>query len=124
MIMPVVNISEMLKRKALEIGFDLVGIAPISATRDLEFSCQWVEAGYGGEMRYLANPKRDDPRLILPSVQSVVCLGLVYNTPLAYSIECRKIEGGKQKVEGREQHPMEELGGEKRSEEHTSELQS
>ncbi|MBZ5563097.1 MAG: tRNA epoxyqueuosine(34) reductase QueG [Acidobacteriia bacterium] len=41
-------------------------------------------------MRYLANPKRDDPHLILPSVQSVICVGLVYNAPLPYSTEVGK----------------------------------
>jgi epoxyqueuosine reductase len=76
-----------LKQRALEIGFDLAGIAPIAAWRDLEFSRRWVERGFGGEMRYLENPHRHDPRSILPSVQSVVCVGLIYNAPLPYSEE-------------------------------------
>jgi epoxyqueuosine reductase len=49
-------------------------------------------------MHYLQNPKRDDPRRILPSARSVVCVGLVYNAPLPYSIE----ESQKSKVEGQE----------------------
>src|SRR6266567_3142488 len=79
--------ATVLKQRALEAGFDLVGIAPLSAWEDLGFSRRWVEQGYGGEMRYLDNPKRDDPRHILPSVKSVVCVGLVYNVPLPYSTE-------------------------------------
>src|SRR5439155_640033 len=79
--------ATVLKQRALEVGFDLVGIAPLSAWEDLGFSRRWVEQGYGGEMRYLDNPKRDDPRRILPSVKSVVCVGLVYNAPLPYSTE-------------------------------------
>ncbi len=82
-----VNLPAIIKQRALEIGFDLAGIAPLGAWRDLEFSRRWVEQGRGGEMRYLANPKRHDPRLILPSVQSVICVGLVYNAPLPYSTE-------------------------------------
>jgi epoxyqueuosine reductase len=78
-----------IKQRALEIGFDLVGIAPIAAWEDLKFSRQWVERGYGGEMRYLQNPKRDDPRLVLPSAKSVICVGLIYNVDLPYSIEVR-----------------------------------
>lgn len=81
------SLSETIKQRALEIGFDLIGIAPAEAWRDLEFSRQWVEAGYGGEMAYLANPKRHDPRRVLPSVESVVCVGLVYNSPAPYSTE-------------------------------------
>ena len=79
--------ATILKQRALEIGFDLAGIAPLSIWEDLGFSRRWVEQGYGGEMRYLDNPKRDDPRRILPSVKSVVCVGLVYNAPLPYSTE-------------------------------------
>ncbi len=89
-----VSLASTIKQRALEIGFDLAGIAPVGAWRELEFSRQWVEQGRGGEMRYLANPKRDDPRLILPSVKSVICVGLVYNAPLPYSEEFRRQESG------------------------------
>ncbi len=82
-----VGVAATLKQQALEIGFDLVGIAPLAVWKDLEFSRQWVEQGYGGEMRYLENPKREDPRRILPSVKSVVCVGLIYNAPLSYSTQ-------------------------------------
>jgi epoxyqueuosine reductase len=76
-----------IKQRALDVGFDLVGIAPPAAAKDLEFLPQWIERGYGGEMRYLSNPRREDPRLILPSVKSIVCVGLIYNTPYPYSTE-------------------------------------
>src|SRR5579875_1358585 len=79
------NLSAIVKKRALEAGFDLVGIAPASAWCDLEFSRRWVEAGYGGEMSYLANPKREDPRRILPSVQSIICVTyLQCPAPLLY----------------------------------------
>jgi epoxyqueuosine reductase len=68
-----------IKESALKIGFDLAGIAPIGVWKDLEFSRQWVRKGFNGEMRYLENPKRFDPRLVLPSAKSVICVGLVYN---------------------------------------------
>ncbi|MGH9404284.1 MAG: tRNA epoxyqueuosine(34) reductase QueG, partial [Terriglobia bacterium] len=80
-----VDIRETLKQRALDTGFDLVGIAPVEAPDDLSFARNWVEAGYGGEMQYLSNPKRDDPRLVLPSAQSIICVGLVYNTRWPYS---------------------------------------
>jgi epoxyqueuosine reductase len=90
------GLSATVKERALEVGFDLAGVAPLSVWKDLEFARAWVERGFGGEMRYLQNPKRDDPRHILPSAKSVVCVGLVYNAPLPYSIE----ESQKSKVEG------------------------
>jgi epoxyqueuosine reductase len=69
------------KERALNLGFDLAGIAPIGVWKDLEFSRQWVEKGFNGEMRYLENPKRFDPLVVLPSAKSVICVGLVYNAP-------------------------------------------
>jgi epoxyqueuosine reductase len=81
------SLKPLLKQKALDIGFDLAGVAPVGVWRDLKFAREWVEQGYGGEMRYLENPKRNDPRLVLPSAQSVLCVGLIYNAPFPYSTE-------------------------------------
>jgi epoxyqueuosine reductase len=85
-----------IRKQALEAGFDLVGIAPAGLARDLDFARDWVRRGFAGEMKYLNNPKRYDLRKVLPGVKSVVCLGLIYNTELAYSTEVGKAEGGSQ----------------------------
>jgi len=90
-----------IKERALELGFDLAGLAPLEVWRDLEFSRQWVAKGLNGEMHYLENPKRFDPLLVLPSAKSVICVGLVYNAPLPYSTEVE--EKRRQKSEGRSQ---------------------
>jgi epoxyqueuosine reductase len=82
-----VTLGDLVKARAAEIGFDLVGIAPATPGRDLEFLAAWLARGYAGEMAYLSNSKRLDPRRVLPSVQSVVCVGLVYDTPFPYSTE-------------------------------------
>jgi epoxyqueuosine reductase len=82
-----VSLTDAIKRSALDAGFDLAGIAPLDVLGDLQFARAWVEKGYGGEMAYLKNPKRSDPRLLLPSAKSVVCVALVYNTPFPYSTE-------------------------------------
>jgi len=82
--------ADAIKKHALEAGFDLAGVAPLAAWADLAFSRRWVEQGYGGEMHYLENPKRHDPRRVLPSARSVICVGLIYNADLPYSTEvCR-----------------------------------
>jgi epoxyqueuosine reductase len=80
-------LASTIKQHALEVGFDLVGIAPPAALEDLEFLPQWVKKGFGGEMRYLADPRREDPRRILPSVKSIICVGLIFNTPHPYSTD-------------------------------------
>ena len=94
-----------IKKRALELGFDLAGIAPLEVWRDLEFSRQWAEKGFNGEMRYLENPKRFDPLLVMPSAKSVICVGLIYNAPLPYSTEVEEkripnSESRSQKAEG------------------------
>ena len=100
----------LVKKKALEAGFDLVGIAPADtfndtndtppdtpkgAPNDLKFAREWWEKGYGGEMRYLANPKRYDPGRVLHDARSLISVALVYNTPLPRSVELASGEGSR-----------------------------
>jgi epoxyqueuosine reductase len=89
-----IMLKALVKKRAAEIGFDLVGIAPVDAYDGLKFSREWVKRGFGGEMRYLLNPKRDDPRRILPSAQSVICVGMIYNADFPYSTEVGSPERG------------------------------
>ncbi|HLY62957.1 MAG TPA: tRNA epoxyqueuosine(34) reductase QueG [Terriglobia bacterium] len=93
-------LEALVKKHAKDAGFDLVGIAPVDAHEGLKFSRQWVERGFGGEMRFLDNPKRDDPRRVLPSAQSVICVGLIYNADLPYSAEVAD-ENGNSKMKTR-----------------------
>ncbi len=79
------NITLAIKQAALDAGFDLAGVAHAAASHDLEFARRWVEQGRGGEMHYLANPKRFDPQLVLPSVKSVIGVGLIYSQGIELS---------------------------------------
>ncbi len=82
--------SEPIKAKSREIGFDLVGIAPAEPTLESAFYPDWLAKGFHGTMAYLEGRRGDmraDPRTLLPSARSVICLGLVYNTPVPYSTE-------------------------------------
>ncbi|HEY0097951.1 MAG TPA: tRNA epoxyqueuosine(34) reductase QueG [Pyrinomonadaceae bacterium] len=73
-----------LKERALELGFDKVGIvaaAPLDAERArLE---EWLRRGYHGEMNWMAREpeRRTDPRLVMPGARSVVVVALNYFTP-------------------------------------------
>ena len=93
--------SLIVKERALDLGFDLAGIAPLEVWKDLEFSREWVGKGFHGEMRYLENPKRFDPLLVLPSARSVICVGLVYNAPFAYSTDVDSVERIQERESGR-----------------------
>jgi epoxyqueuosine reductase len=41
----------------------------------------WLNKGYQADMAWMENPKRQDIRSIMPSVQSVICVALNYYTP-------------------------------------------
>jgi epoxyqueuosine reductase len=78
-----------IKRQASELGFDLCGIAPAADLPELGFLREWLDRGYGGTMTYLhrsAN-KRADVRHVVPSAQTVIVTGTLYNTDRPYSTE-------------------------------------
>jgi epoxyqueuosine reductase len=78
-----------IKQKARELGFDVCGIAPAGDLPELAFFETWLARGYAGEMAYLGRSaaKRADVRRVLPSAQSVIVTGTIYNTKVPYSTE-------------------------------------
>ncbi len=70
------------KQRALELGFDLCGIAPARDFEELARLPQWLARGYGGRMTYLNRTTRvrADVRRWLPSARSVVAVACLYNT--------------------------------------------
>jgi epoxyqueuosine reductase len=82
-------IAAEIKAKARELGFDLCGIAPAADLAELAFLREWLDRGFGGTMTYLhrsAN-KRADVRRVVPSAQTVIVTGTLYNTGRPYSTE-------------------------------------
>lgn len=90
--------SDRIKQKALELGFHKVGIARVDIADSPELSSesfsessskpspaealnQWLDQGYQADMAWMANPKRQDIRRVMPHVQSVICVALNYYTP-------------------------------------------
>lgn len=76
------------KRIAQECGFELAGIAPAEPAADFEKYERWLERGFAGEMRYLTDHRaaiRRDPRQLLPSAKTIICLGKLYNTSKDYT---------------------------------------
>lgn len=78
-----------IKQRARELGFDLCGIAPAADFPELSFFGQWLARGYAGEMAYLnrSADRRADVRRVLPTAQSVIVTGTIYNTAVPYSTE-------------------------------------
>ncbi len=76
------TLTDAVKATALQVGFNLVGIAPAVSPLGFGHLTSWLEQGFAGEMKYL--PRRaaayEHPRHVMPSVRSVVMLAINYNT--------------------------------------------
>jgi epoxyqueuosine reductase len=75
------------KLEASAAGFDLCGVAAAANYPELGFLTGWLSRGYAGEMHYMHRTaeRRADVRAVMPSAQSVISLGVVYNTDRPYS---------------------------------------
>ena len=79
------SLEDDIKGKAIELGFDAVGItdaSPIDA-QQAELISAWLKAGYAGQMRYMHRnfEKRINPAKLLENAQSVIVVGLSYKPP-------------------------------------------
>lgn len=75
------NLSEKIKGKAKELGFDICGIARSRVLDEYgAFFEEWINAGMHDRMGYLARniPKRLNPYYLLPGAKSLVVTGLSY----------------------------------------------
>jgi epoxyqueuosine reductase len=73
--------------QAREVGFDLCGVAPAEVFPELAQLSTWLERGLAGEMNYLHDERRVDPRSALDGARSVIMVALNYNAPQPYSTE-------------------------------------
>ena len=81
--------SAAITRRAHELGFDVCGVAPARAFPELAFFKEWIDRGHAGTMGYLPRSaeRRSDVRKIVPSAQSVIVTGTLYNCGHPYSTE-------------------------------------
>ena len=85
------------KDLARECGFDLAGIAAAGPSPDFGRFESWVDRGMAAEMSYLIDHRaavRSDPKHLLDSVRSIICVGKLYNSPKPYSTEFTDAELG------------------------------
>ncbi|MBF2026203.1 MAG: tRNA epoxyqueuosine(34) reductase QueG [Oscillatoriales cyanobacterium C42_A2020_001] len=77
-----------IKQKALDLGFHKVGIASVEAMPEdaTQYLQNWLAQGFQADMAWMANPKRQNIRDVMPNVQSVICVALNYYAPVARSI--------------------------------------
>jgi epoxyqueuosine reductase len=75
---------------ARECGFELAGVARAEPADDIVRYRDWVDAGNAGEMRYLTDRRadvREDPRHLLPSARSIICVAKLYQTPWPHTTQ-------------------------------------
>lgn len=81
-----------IKQKALDIGFHRVGIVDINNyVNDDSLNQQrlqaWLNKGYHASMEWMKNPKRQDIRICMANIKSIICVALNYYTPYQHSDE-------------------------------------
>ncbi len=71
-----------MRDRAAALGFTLFGIAPATDADGFGRFCDWLDKGYAGGMDYLHEyrEERRHPRSVVESVQSVVMLGMEYQS--------------------------------------------
>jgi epoxyqueuosine reductase len=72
--------------QAKSVGFDLCGVVRAEKFPELQRMPEWLARGYGGEMKYLADPRRSDPQTAMPGIRSAIVSLLNYNTARPLSI--------------------------------------
>ncbi|MFM7364848.1 MAG: tRNA epoxyqueuosine(34) reductase QueG [Cuspidothrix sp.] len=75
--------STIVKKKAKEVGFHLVGVAAVKdlGETDTEKLQSWLKRGYHADMEWMKNPRREDISLVMPEVRSLISVALNYYTP-------------------------------------------
>jgi epoxyqueuosine reductase len=84
-IIAIMSLSQEIKHKTIELGFDLVGVTDASPidTEQAEIFIEWLRSGFAGQMAYMHRnlQKRLDPARLLENAQSVIVVGLNYTPP-------------------------------------------
>ncbi|BEV35389.1 tRNA epoxyqueuosine(34) reductase QueG [Synechococcus sp. M16CYN] len=77
-----VQLSQALKQRALEEGFNPVGIALLPGSPRLQLRTQalqrWLDHGYQASMAWMTAPRRHDASLLLDGARSLLAVGLNY----------------------------------------------
>lgn len=79
------TLRQAIVRRAIELGFDLCGFAPVTEAPHADFFDAWIDAGHAGEMLYLTrhrDKRRHPARLAeasVPPFRTLIVLGVDYH---------------------------------------------
>ena len=75
------------RARAVELGFNMVGVTPAVPSPELDAYLRWIDAGYHAGMGYMARSdrvaRRQDLSVILPGARSLIMVGLDYATRIS-----------------------------------------
>ena len=74
------SLTRLLREKASELGFDLVGAIPVSRSKTIDIYNSWLKKGYAGSMSYLERHAdlKEDPRRLGKDPQSCQAVRVVW----------------------------------------------
>lgn len=80
------RLAQAITGEARRLGFELVGIAPVDDPLHEQAFADWLQAGYSGEMAYMARTEqaRRHPNTWMPWARSVVSVAINYATPFPH----------------------------------------
>ena len=77
-----IDLTQEIKKKAFEEGFDAVGIAKVPGSPRIKLRTasleRWLQAGHQAKMEWMRSPRRKNVEHMLKGVQSVLAVGLNY----------------------------------------------
>lgn len=79
-----IELTEFVRKKILDLGFDLAGFAKAEKLKDeAERLKKWIDLGYSADMNWISKSfeRRINPEKILPEVKSIISVGLNYYQP-------------------------------------------
>ncbi len=91
------RLADEIRRQGMELGFDLVGIAPAEVSRFEAYLRGWLADGQAGTMDYLGRriDERVDPAVYFPGARSAICVAVNYFVPLDEVPEDQKAHHGR-----------------------------
>jgi epoxyqueuosine reductase len=75
-------LTERLRERTGELGFDLLGLAPAAPPTHGAAFTAWLAQGYHGQMKYMARQasQRLDPQAVLPGAKAIIAVAASYYT--------------------------------------------
>lgn len=83
--------------RARALGFDLCGVVRADKFPELSQTEEWLARGYGGEMKYLADPRRTDPQKVMAGLRTVIICALNYNSDVPHAMEALQSDLAKER---------------------------